>query len=808
MLKRIQLNLDFGLLALCVLLFNFWFLGRPFLVVTDAFSGFTLYYFLYNNLFFNNELAQWIPYGAYGLPAAYNQLTSLTPITYVVMFLGCLLRVKNVYLLFQLTLLAEQFVFLAGMYLLCRFLFKKRSTVFWVCLAAAGSTVCYTQPFFNFRIYYLFPFVAFLWLSFFQEKKDGFFWLGCLVCLVWATGNAPYFVPLLFFLSVFFCLIFFLSDKTIWRRLFARSPRNLLPLGLFLFLLAIYGYFAKNSLHRLSLAAISRNASGTTDLTTFLTWGGNPSVPKLIKGFFFAFPPYLKIGSLVDVSIYIGLASLVFLAWAIGRVRSAAFFAFLIPALSFLWLSFGGLFARAAYHLIPMMSYYRHIGLVLSFMKILLLICAGFGFEDFLSSRLKKKMFGLSLIFAFVFFLWDTLPDASTMWYLSLLPKDIFGKIRLDEVLFRFRIYAIFFSAAALLSLLLFVVARLRHARVPRAVMGQSAVAALMLACFFDLLSFQASAAKAIPQLPKKSYGSLDCLRVHEMPFQEERQFMNIFNPPKERLSRRQEHAIDLFFFQAKGIYYALDYNFIQFDPLSSVFGPVLIEEGLNRLRRVRHRDKSAVLAMREQLRQAADSIGIDFRTDLMMRGVHQLLQVDRPDKTLITAFGGYYPKLRLVPRAYFVEDSKQALEAVGKIPDIVNTVVLTGAPGKRFLTTPQAMPARGRPGRITVTHFSANDIKMDVIVENPDGAWLVYADAYHPGWKAAVNGRRTPVVEAYGAFKAVHLDPGKQKVRFYFFNGLSTVCAYLIALFGLASGFFLLAVFVFNFRKSAIHSS
>jgi hypothetical protein len=71
--------------------------------------------------------------------------------------------------------------------------------------------------------------------------------------------------------------------------------------------------------------------------------------------------------------------------------------------------------------------------------------------------------------------------------------------------------------------------------------------------------------------------------------------------------------------------------------------------------------------------------------------------------------------------------------------------------------------------GSITVTAFSANRLEAACTVTHPGGAWLYYADAWHPGWKAFVDGTEAPIARAYGAFKSVKLEPGEHQVRFVF---------------------------------------
>jgi hypothetical protein len=64
---------------------------------------------------------------------------------------------------------------------------------------------------------------------------------------------------------------------------------------------------------------------------------------------------------------------------------------------------------------------------------------------------------------------------------------------------------------------------------------------------------------------------------------------------------------------------------------------------------------------------------------------------------------------------------------------------------------------------------FSANRLSLAVEHPNPAGATLVYGDAFHPGWRAFVDGRAVPLVLAGGAVKALFLPPGRHRVEFVF---------------------------------------
>jgi hypothetical protein len=153
-------------------------------------------------------------------------------------------------------------------------------------------------------------------------------------------------------------------------------------------------------------------------------------------------------------------------------------------------------------------------------------------------------------------------------------------------------------------------------------------------------------------------------------------------------------------------------------------------------------------------------------------------------------------PKLRLVAGATLVEDARAARDALRTGPaggepvaDVIRLDPGAGRPSDAGPWVPEA-------GTVQVTRFTLDELVAQTRVATPEGAWLVYADAFHPGWRATVDGRDVPIAEANLAFKAVRLPRGDHVVRFWFQPGLSYYASYALAVFGTACGLALLAGF------------
>lgn len=92
-------------------------------------------------------------------------------------------------------------------------------------------------------------------------------------------------------------------------------------------------------------------------------------------------------------------------------------------------------------------------------------------------------------------------------------------------------------------------------------------------------------------------------------------------------------------------------------------------------------------------------------------------------------------------------------------------------SPGLR-LTTREGGKASDAP--VDVQFYSGD--RLDVRVKAPpEGAWLFFADTYHPGWRAEVNGQKAEVVRIHSAFKGVRVQ-GDAQVRWHFDQGWTTL--------------------------------
>jgi len=151
--------------------------------------------------------------------------------------------------------------------------------------------------------------------------------------------------------------------------------------------------------------------------------------------------------------------------------------------------------------------------------------------------------------------------------------------------------------------------------------------------------------------------------------------------------------------------------------------------------------------------------------------------------------------------RAYVVHGLTPARDTAATLSSIASgavgpeTVVLEHLPAAAARSPSPLVGGEGA----RITRDEPELVTVDAMLERP-GA-LVLLDADYPGWRASVDGEETRIYNANSLFRAVVLNPGHHRVRFWYapqslYVGLGLACV----------GALLLAVFcsVFRFRSGA----
>lgn len=791
-----------GLIGVLLLINMPMFIGlvRP---LHDTNYVFQSFYFTYNEFFFNNELPGWQPFGRYGVQSYLPMVISLSPANMFAGLIGWVLKVENVLLLFKASLFLEQLIFLFGTYILSRRIFKHKATVAFVCLTAMCSSVLTYQIWFDFRVYYLLPLIVHFLLRFFSEMKLRHLALAMVLFDVSLLGLATYLSVLLSLEILVVGLVLLLGNFNRLPDLLNTSKRDVMQgtvmFAIFAAATLAYYHFSVNSLELIESLVPGRDPlTKQVDLETFLTYGSYVGFGKFVElvlpsGAFTALDATIYVGLITlvflfyrfikaDILISIGLvlafavSVLVFMNYEIVASLYALFPAikYLLPLLTLIFLIYVytrtgnlvltafasvvavlGLFslgdktfvAEFLYRHFPMMEYYRHIGLAVGSFKLFLPLLAGFGLDSFLSRPDLQKDAGEDgvrtllgaetgisvlivldgLIFAFTFHLYGFIAASG-------MPSGSFGSI---AALYLFMVAVFLLSLFALRKQ----ISLRKHFLV------------FLIACVcFEMFGYQALVNYKFHLETKTMSLKKEPGFVNRYGFQEER----AMEPTNERARLILDSVLPRSNYVVFRVNYATAYNFAQWDPCVPYLKVLYVNSNVARLFRLKG-------------------------------GYVSHWKFALPDdKQFVSAIGCESPKLKLAFDVVFTDTVEETEYHIRNAQDIDEVPVLYGVPKDVRASWMRAGPQSNINGTIKVTGFSANRLDLEVDVPGSRGAWLYYADAWHPGWKAFVNDRPVRIAQANLAFKAIMLDGGSSKVRFVFDDAFMRICSYLFSAMGI----------------------
>jgi hypothetical protein len=163
-----------------------------------------------------------------------------------------------------------------------------------------------------------------------------------------------------------------------------------------------------------------------------------------------------------------------------------------------------------------------------------------------------------------------------------------------------------------------------------------------------------------------------------------------------------------------------------------------------------------------------ADLCGVRFiATAVPAEEIDRALQPGDLNFVARTRDAYVYENPRALPRVMVVPDGRTAdfemLLRTGWPSDIDprRTVLLEEPP----LTPPRSGDAQAAAGSARILRYANTEV--DAEAEAPDGGFLVLNDAWHPWWRAEVDGQPVRILKANVLFRAVPLGPGVHRVRF-----------------------------------------
>ncbi|HQO58392.1 MAG TPA: YfhO family protein [Candidatus Omnitrophota bacterium] len=749
-LQRTERSLDrtFLVLSFFLLLVQLPFFPATVLPMHDTMHVFGVFHAFYNEFFFRGKIMQWFPEVSYGLPAQMNQLMSLSPLSYFTMLAGILFRVRDVLFLYKLSLFLEAFVFLGGVYQLARYVFLRKDTAFFVGLCASGSIMAYTQVFLNFRVVYLFPWALLYFARFVRHRKGVWLWIGGLGLLLALWGSLPYYAVLWLMVLFFMALPFSTRFPGLVTRLFVPRKKSFVLMGLLFILLAIYLVACWHLTHGVILVSSGRDSqSGQIAVTEFTDYGGRSSLREIMSSLLFAQPFFLSNGSKMDNTVYIGFLPLFFFLWAVAVVRKKGFYSFSLAYIILLMLAVSPVIARALYFF-PGMRYFRHTGLVMGLARFFLIMAAGYGWDNFWREEgWRHKLFlGLVIFFGF---LW-----VGAVRFL-LMPND-----PVDPLPLFFQLKTVLPGAAALLFLLA-LAWRGRSDSSPG--LSIRLVKVFIVFALWDMVLFQVTAYHQLPHLRTgEERAVLSSRFVCQRLFQDRR-----FPLPQDARAQRAYQFMEIY---GKAPRYTYNSTFYQFEPCF-----------------------------------------IPIRVDMICPGVDSLYQFNPVLPTILAGCRG--PKLQLIHRVTWMTSEQRertfrnlvrTLERLSTAmpggPQSAVAYLIAGTRGQLILPaegldagrqaaeSPVVLSEDER-GDIQVEEFNSELLRCRVRVPVSPGEWMFYPAAYHPGWRASIDGKKIEISQAYGAFMAVFVPAGDHQILFEFYNGIGTLLSYALALIGSLAG-------------------
>lgn len=133
--------------------------------------------------------------------------------------------------------------------------------------------------------------------------------------------------------------------------------------------------------------------------------------------------------------------------------------------------------------------------------------------------------------------------------------------------------------------------------------------------------------------------------------------------------------------------------------------------------------------------------------------------------KTRVYLNEGYFDRVFVVPQAVIASTPDEALTAVTQQAGSLHQIVvleLENQPPPPELGTGQAAP-----GQAAITEYALNHVTIEADMET--AGFVILADTYYPGWRATIDGQRTPVYRADYLLRAVYAPAGQHTIRFSF---------------------------------------
>jgi hypothetical protein len=705
----------------------------------DAFQYFSLQYYFLNNAVHAGETAQWMPLMTHGTVSNWWYAVQSSMVQAAILALGPVNRVLsgwNFLPIYYLGILFDLTVLLLGVWLLGRRYFTSNLTNLFVCISTLGSTIWFTQHWYNLHLYYALPLILHFVHELFEKGQWRYFFLAGNLFAIQCCGSLPYFIPITSLVVCLYTLLYLLLSwgvaKTQIAHLLTNWRRAIVPISLVAVSLSAVILMLTYGTDLIANYNVGRLADGTVTLEDFLTYGTNSN----LRWFEFL----SRTSPVFDYNLYFGYLALTFAVLALLVTRTKPLLVIAGTTLVVFLIANSTPVAAGLYYVWPTMRYFRHLSLTSTIVRLLLCLMAGFGFEQILlapakehSVKLRIAVFGL-LQFAVMLFVFSLSYPRAVNWVAA----AVLGFFRLDAAVFEQSYLLPHLQQAALWCLLagaFFAAVASRRFSV-RAL----AIAAIALQTV-DIYSFKLdlSQLRTIP-LTASQY---EISKLQPMPYSARRLPVDYDTHPRAKDVPQNRYR--------GGVEYWTTDSYLFTDPPANrgradhwlwFFDDFLRAFAREELRDVTHRPRAF---------RVRDSF---------------LFPADNP--AALSAGGISEDKIQFFSQAHHIPSDQEVGRLLASGVSDGNALLLSGPAG----SADEQPVTSGSNERLRlaydVTQYDSNNVRIRVSGVAA-GTWLYYADVWHPSWCATVNGNNVAVGKANLAYKAVPLSEGENVVHFRF---------------------------------------
>ncbi|MEW6076914.1 MAG: hypothetical protein AB1724_03795 [Thermodesulfobacteriota bacterium] len=754
---------------------------------SDGFKYFYLQYYFLNNVVNYGEIPQWCPFLTHGAIMTWWYIYQGGILQDALLLSGSLLKAINFIPVFYCGIFVDHLLLLAGVWLLGKRFYASPFTLLFVALSIMGSSVWVLQVWWNFHFYYALPLILYLGHRFIDSGQWRYFLLAGNLLVVQAVGGLPYFLPVttlvLFLYFLFYCLLHLRESREAIRRIRFGRPFVVTIAVTTFSLVALYAAMDSGT-DQVQVANLMRNADGSVGLDVFLIYGGKLNWKTWLE-------LVLGISPAVDYNLYAGIFCAPFVLIGIVANTGKRNIHWLLTTVALALFSMGTFVSIIFYYGWPMMKYFRHLALVIPIVRIFLCFLAGFGIETlFRDLPARRRPLLTQSAFAVMTMLMIGIAgglfhlhrhyESAAGFYESMVP----GYLPLFLTIFDAGVMDCLIARTAIFALLATVIlAGITFIRWPK---------------FLSLLAILLLITHAADIYGYK-YAQI---RLRTAALNDELYAITAFQPMPYSPRRAPVYESD--------------------NSRAALLDVLPMEYG------VLYWTTHAFLFL--------DQLGNPFKTDNWLAPLDQYLRAYRGqaiNDVSVPLRGLVYPSAGVRPRLEFPKEHPAALKISGVTEDKIQffsgaEVVASDDMIAAYITdpayngdilflSPLAKPrkadspversallvnglsadARLRPP-YQVRRFDSNN--LDVTIQNDDSreVWMLYSDVWHPFWRAAVNGKETPVYKANLAYKAIKLEKGSNEVHFYFNSRLLST---LYTVIGLNSLFWLMMIIYLTAR-------